>query len=312
MPDDTYVSAPRASQHDAATVYAAFDNHKNGDFKPYLLQEHRRGQDAGPRSPATCRRAARSTSLAEDHVDPNLLFAGTEFGLFFTHGRRRELDASSRAACRRSPVRDLAIQKRENDLVVGTFGRGFYVLDDYSPLRAASAGDARPGRRALPGAQRRALYMPDDPARRRGKAFLGDAFYTAPNPPFGAVFTYYLKDELKTKKKARQEAEKEAAKEGRRRRPTRRADELRAEAERGGARVLFTVTDADGNVVRRLTGPATAGFHRVAWDLRFPPSNPTRHAEARSDDPVAAAADRPAGRARHVHASRSRSAWTAS
>src|SRR3989449_7669959 len=108
----------------------------------------------------------------------------------------------------------------------------------------------------------------------RSKSFQGESFFTAENPPFGATFTYYLKEELKTKKVKRQEAEKDAQKKNAAINLPSRA-ELRAEEEEEAPAIIFTVTDSSGRVVRRLTGPITAGMQRVAWDLRYaPPSLP--------------------------------------
>ena len=146
------------------------------------------------------------------------------------------------------------------------------MLDDLSPLRLTNP--KRPRARGLQlSGQKAQAYVPSLPLGLREKGFQGESFYTAPNPPFGAVFTYYLKDEIRTKKKARWEAEKEAAKKGAPLAyPSR--DELRAEAREEEPAVVLTIKDADGQVVRRLSGPTKSGFHRVAWDLRFPASNP--------------------------------------
>ncbi|HSB60733.1 MAG TPA: glycosyl hydrolase, partial [Vicinamibacteria bacterium] len=132
---------------------------------------------------------------------------------------------------------------------------------------------------------KRALgYVPSTPLGLPGKAFQGESFFTAPNPPFGAVFTYYLKDDLKTRKQKRQDAEREAEKRGEAiRYPT--PDELRAEAREEEPAVVLTVADPEGNVVRRLTGPTKAGLHRVAWDLRLPPSTPTSLKPLPEDNP---------------------------
>ena len=149
----------------------------------------------------------------------------------------------------------------------------------------------------LPGQEGARLHPGRARSASSGKAFQGETFFTAPNPPFGAVFTYYLKDELKTKRKARQDAEKEADKKGTPiAYPTR--EELRAEEREEEPAIVLTVTDEDGNVVRRLTGPAKAGFQRVAWDLRFPAANPTRLDAPSRRQPVLRAARGPARRAR--------------
>jgi hypothetical protein len=180
-------------------------------------------------------------------------------------------------------VRDLTIQKRENDLVVGTFGRGIYILDNYSPLRVLKLEMLRQEAQLFP-VKDALLYIQSQPLGGRGKSFQGESFFTAENPPFGATFTYYLKDELKTKKARRQETEKDAAKKkmevtlpG--------ASELRAEEEEEPPAVIFTITDATGRVVRRLTGPVTAGMQRVAWDLRYPPPSVPPPPNPETEDP---------------------------
>ncbi len=129
-----YVQRVHSSKIDEDVAYALFDNSKNGDFKPYIYKSTNKGAswtsisgDLPANGPAL--------SFAEDHVDPDLLFVGTEFGLFFTvDGGRKWVRLRNNLPT--IPVRDLAIQERENDLVLATFGRGFYVLDDYSPLEA--------------------------------------------------------------------------------------------------------------------------------------------------------------------------------
>jgi hypothetical protein len=166
--------------------------------------------------------------------------------------------------------RDLAIQRRENDLVAGSFGRGIFVLDDYSPLRTLSESElAKP---ALLFAPRAAWwYVPKRPFgdSTPGPSDQGAAYFVAPNPPFGAVFTYYLADDLTTRAKKRQEADKpliEAGKDT----PFPPWEELERERREAEPAVELVVRDADGKVVRRLSGATAKGFHRVAWDLRLP------------------------------------------
>ncbi len=281
VPDLSYVSRLEASRHDADVVFAAFDNHKMGDFKPYVFRSDDRGRTWKSVAGDLPERGS-VLALAQDHVIADLLFAGTEFGVFFTVDGGKKW-TQLKGGMPVIAVRDLAIQRRENDLVVATFGRGFYILDDYSPLRGVS--DALLAKEAVLFPTKPAwMYVPAVPLGLKDKSFQGDGFYTAPNPPFGAIFTYYLKDEIKTRKKARQEAEKEAAKEG--------GDvfyptweSLRAEDREEDPAILLTVTDEEGNVVRRLTGPVESGFHRVAWDLRYPAATPTKVEEKPHDDP---------------------------
>ncbi len=270
VPDMTYVSRLTASSHDKNTVYAAFDNHKMGDFAPYVLRSDDRG--------ATWRSIAGDLpgrgsvyALVEDPVDGNLLFAGTEFGLFFTKdggGRWIQLKGGLPTIA----VRDLAIQKRENDLVLATFGRGFYVLDDYTAIRAWNDADLSKEAVIFPVKPAR-VAMPMAPLGLPGKAFQGDSFYAAANPPFGAVVTYYLKDELKTKRKLRHEREKEAEKKNGEA-PNASLADLRAEADEEDPSLIVTISDSDGKTVRRLKASGEAGVHRIAWDLRYPPSVP--------------------------------------
>jgi len=270
VPEMTYVADLAPSPHEADVVYAAFDNHKRGDFKPYVLKSADRGKTwvsvAGDLP-------ARGTvyTVAEDPGRPGLLFCGTEFGLFFSHdGGKRWVQL--KGGMPTVNVRDLAFQEREKSLVVATFGRGFRVLDDLTPLRLATP-DTLAKEAVLFPVRDAWAYVPRVPLGLKGKAFLGESLYTAENPPFGAVFTTYLSEELKGRKKARQDAEKEKAKEGEDVfYPS--CDELRAEDREEPPVLLFTVTDEAGNVVRRLTAPAKAGFARVAWDLRGPAADP--------------------------------------
>ncbi len=283
VPERTYVSHLDASLRDENIVYAGFDNHKMGDFAPYVFRSTDRGASWSSISgnlPAN----GPVYALAEDHESPNLLFAGTEFGVFVTvdgGGRWTKLEGGLPTIS----VRDLTIQRRESDLVLGTFGRGFYILDDYSPLRRVSA-EALEEEAILFQPKRSWMFMEARPLGLRGKSFQGHSYYTAENPPVGAVLTYYLKEELKTRKKKRREEEKRIEGEGGTiRYPPR--DALRAEEREDDPVVYLTVRDAEGTVVRRLSGPTAKGFHRVTWDFRLPDSLPTRLEEPESDNPFA-------------------------
>jgi len=278
VPDSTYVSRLAASNHDARTVYAAFENHKNADFKPYLLKS----ADAGQTWSSVVGNLPENgpvLAFAEDPVNPNLLFAGTEFGLYFTiDGGKKWVQLKGDFPT--IAVRDLVIQARESDLVVGTFGRSIYILDDIRPLRDLKTDDLN-SPAALLAAHNAALYHESKPYGDKGKAHLGEAFYTGANPPFGATITYYLKEKLKTKKDLRHDAEKEAAKKGKTvAYPT--PDELRAEAEEQAPAVLLTISDENGKPLRILTGPTGAGMQRVTWDLRY--SAPALASEDKSDE----------------------------
>ena len=281
VPEMTYVSDLFASTHDANVVYAAFNNHKTGDFKPYLLRSADKGRTWTPVAGDLPARGSVWTFM-EDPADRELWFAGTEFGLFFTRDGGRKW-VQLKGGMPIIAVRDLAVQKREGDLVVATFGRGFYVLDDLTPLRVAKPADLEQASMTFP-VKKVAGYMPSSQVGGRGKGSLGESLFTAPNPPFGAVFTYYLKDAPKTKKQQRAAAEKDAEKKGEAPRyPTR--DELVAEAGEEAPSVVMTVTDSTGAVVRRVSGPARAGIQRVAWNLRYPSATPVSARPAQAGNP---------------------------
>jgi len=284
VPERCYVSNLTASRHAAGRVYAAFDNHKQGDYRPYLLRSDDEGRTwtsvAGDLP-------ARGTvyAFAEDPAEPSLLFAGTEFGLYFTRDGGKHW-VRLKGGVPTVAVRDLAIQARETDLVAATFGRGFYILDDYSPLRAATP-ELLDREAALFPVKKAVAYIPSAPMGLEGKADQGDALYTAENPPFGATFTYYLKEEIRSLRDQRREAEKKLD-EAKKEIPYPTWDALRAEDREEAPVVLLTVKDAEGAVVRRLEGPVTQGFHRVAWDLRFPPSEPVSLEKPADFDPWSA------------------------
>ncbi|HEY9281903.1 MAG TPA: hypothetical protein VIP46_00465 [Pyrinomonadaceae bacterium] len=266
VPDQTYVSRILASVHDANTVYATFENHLNADFKPYALKS----ADAG-RTWTSIKGDLPANggvwAIAEDHVNPNLLFVGTEYGLYFSidgGGKWVQLRGNFPVIA----VRDIVPQRRENDLVVGTFGRGIYILDNYTPLRALKPETLRQEAALWP-VKDAMMYIVSQPLGGRGKGFQGEAFYTADNPPFGATLTYYLKDGLKTQRAIRQESER-AAERSRTQLPYPTGDQLRAEEEEEAPAVILTISDSSGRVVRRLQGPTAQGIHRVNWDLRYP------------------------------------------
>ena len=267
--DMSYVTRIIASNHDANTAYVSFDNHQSNDFKPYLLKT----TDAGRTWTSISSNLPKNgpvLAIAEDHVNPSLLFTGTEFGLWFSiDGGQKWIQL--KGGLPTIAVADLNIQKRENDLIVGTFGRGIYILDNYTPLRLVKPEMLRQEATVFP-VKDALMYIQSQPLGGRGKSFQGERYYTADNPPFGATVTWYLKDAIKTRKEKRQEAERDAARRGAPVGWPTRA-ELRAEEEEEPPAIIVTVTDASDNVVRRLTGPVGAGIQRLSWDLRYPAAN---------------------------------------
>jgi len=288
VPAQTYVSYLFPSWFDQNVVFAAFDDHQRGDFAPFLLRSDDRGATWTSIAGDLPKRGT-VYAIAQDFEKPDLLFAGTEFGLFFTLDGGKKW-TQLKGGLPPIAVRDLAIQRRANDLVLATFGRGFYVLDDYSALRRVSKESLEKGAGLFP-VKSAEFYVPAEPLGLKEKSFQGEAFYEAQNPQFGAAVTYYLKDEIKSRRAARQEEEKRTVEHGHEvSYPS--WEDLKSEAREEDPTVVLTMSDESGNVVRRIAGPVKAGFHRVAWDLRYPAPNPTDPKPPKDDDPFA---DKPEG-----------------
>jgi len=270
VPERTYVNDVVASRHSADVVYSVFNNHKRGDFTPYARRSADRGRSWQAIASDLPERGS-VYALVEDPAKPELLFAGTEFGVFFS------IDTGAswtrlKGGVPTIAVRDLAIQEREGDLVLGTFGRGFYVLDDYTALRHVTRERLEQEAALFP-VRRAYMFATAYPLGFPGKSFQGASFYAAPNPPYGAVFTYHLKEDLRSLGDARRESEAETAKSGGDT-PYPSWERLREEDAEADPEIVLTVRDEDGGVVRHLAGPTQAGFQRVAWDLRYPPPEP--------------------------------------
>ncbi len=270
VPQNSYVHQVIASQKDINTAYVCFNHHRYGDFKPYLLKTTDGGKSWKSIS-ATLPERGSVYTIAEDHLDFNLLFCGTEFGLFFSPDAGENW-IQLKNGLPTIAVRDLDIQRRENDLVLATFGRGFYILDDYSPLRNLSQATFEKEAQLF-SVKDAWMFIPSKPLGLRDKGHLGSSYYAAPNPPVGAVFTYWLKDDIKTLKTKRQEAEKTRAdKKETVYYPS--AEQLRLEDEQQEPYLLFTVTDESGDVVRHIKTSATKGLKRLVWDFRYNTASP--------------------------------------
>ncbi len=272
MPDSIFVNEVKASKHDRDTVFAAVDDHKTGNYKPYLLRSADKGRSWTNLGSGLPQRMI-VWSVAEDHLKKDLLFAGTEYGIYAS------LDGGKAWAKLGGGVptisfRDIDVHERESDLVGASFGRGFFILDDYSPLREMN--DKTLAQEAVLFPVKKAIqYVPLRPLDTSGKGSLGETFYLAPNPPFGAVFTYYLKEALQTGAEERRGEEAKLVKDAKPV-PFPGWDKLREEEREDKPAIILIVRDEDGQVVRRVTGPTGKGIHRVAWDLRYPAVEPTQ------------------------------------
>jgi photosystem II stability/assembly factor-like uncharacterized protein len=266
VPEMTYVNDLEASQLDPNTVFAVLNNHKRGDFKPYVLKSTNRGRSWTSITGDLPERGSAYT-IAQDHVAENLLFAGTEFGIFVTlDGGQKWMQMKSGLPI--IAIRDLVVQRRENDLVAASFGRGFYVLDDYTPLREVSAPMLQQDAKIFP-IQTAWMYIEASPLGGGEKASQGADFFTADNPPFGATFTYYLRESLKTRERDRQDRERRLARDNQDT-PYPTWDALKAEDREEDPAVMLVVRDELGNVVRRIDGSTSSGMHRATWDFRYP------------------------------------------
>ena len=259
-----------ASAHNKAVAYATCQAFTYGDYKPYLLKTTDGGKTWFSIN-ANLPVKGSTYSIAEDHVDANLLFAGTQFGLYFTADGGKEWIKFMNGLPTET-IMDMEIQKRENDLVVSTFGRGVYILDDYTPLRNLTKENIQQPAIIFP-VKDAVMYVEANPFGFRGKGFQGAGFFAASNPEVGATFTYFIKDEVKTLKQKRRDAEKEKQKKGEDiDYPP--YDVLKKEAEQPAPYLLFTITDENNNVVRKIKTDITKGVNRLTWDMRYVPFIP--------------------------------------
>ncbi len=266
VPATAFVNDIKADLYDENTVYVVLDNHKYGDFKPYVFKSTNKGKSwksiTGNLPDKTL-----VWRIVQDHVKPELLFTGTEFGIYTSlDGGNRWVKLTSGIPT--IPFRDLAIQKRENDLVGASFGRSFFILDDYSALRDVDEETFKK-EATLFNLRDALLYIPRASQTFWGKGSQGASYYIAPNPPFGAVITYYLSENYTTKKSDRKKSEAKLKK-GKKDIPFPGWEELDAELKEEKPVVILTIKDGSGNVVRRIKAKTGKGFHRIAWDLRYP------------------------------------------
>ena len=272
VPEYTYVYDLLASKHDVNTVYAAFNNHKSGDFKPYVFKSNDMGRTWKSISSDLPEKGA-VYALEQDHVNANILFAGTEYGVFVTLDGGKNWKAL-KAGIPTANIRDMMIQERENDLVVATFGRGFYILDNYAPLRELSEElVSKEGHLfAVKDALMFNTWKPLGGLGSDEKGFQGEDYFSAPNPEKGAIFNYWVKNEVSTLKSERAKREAKAFKEGGNiSYPT--MEEFEAENNEFPSYLIFTITDAEGNFIRELRTSVKKGLNKMIWDMQYPAMN---------------------------------------
>ena len=250
-----FVNDVRADLFDANTVYAAVDNHKYGNYQPYILKSSDKGRSWKlingdlPKKLLVWR-------LVQDHVDKNLLFAATEYGIYFTYnGGANWLQLKGGVPT--ISFRDITIQRRENDLVGASFGRGFFILDDLSPLRNFNPTVVSTEATLFP---TKDVYWYKQYTKVGSQ---GDAQYKAPNAPFGARFTYFLSEKVKSLKDIRKEREKTNTN-------FPGWEALERETNQEAPVVLLVIKDANGNMVNTVKGSNKKGFNRANWELNYP------------------------------------------
>ncbi|MFL2639134.1 MAG: glycosyl hydrolase [Flavobacteriaceae bacterium] len=261
LPKTSFVNDIKADLHDLNTVYLALDNHKFGDYSPYLYKSQNGGKTWKPIINGLPKETL-VWRIVQDHIDPNLLFLATEYGLYFSNNQGEKWIKFSNGLPTIS-IRDLAIQKRENDLILATFGRSFYVLDDYSPLRNI---DSEKSKEFILFDTREALQY--NPVR-SGSSSQGTSFFTSKNPPYGATFTYNLPNSYETLKSKRKKKEAKLNKDN--------LDipfpgwvNLDKEVNEKSSKIILEILDQNGLIVDRVNGTTKKGINRVSWPMTRP------------------------------------------
>ncbi len=260
VPEMTFVNYILPSQHEENTVYACFDGRKNSsDFTPYLIKSTDKGKTWT--SVASNLPSGTVYCIQEDHINPNILFIGTEWGVWTTIDGGKKW-AQLKKGIPPIQVKDITIQKRENDLVVATFGRGYYVLDNYSVLRELSADITKKDAHMFEIADA-LFYYPSSNLN-----YQGDVHFRTANPSPTVKFDYFIRDGFKSLKQKRIKAQKASEKSGSKY-PYPTEDDLRAEKEEVKPLLIFTIYDMDGNIMRKLNSPLRKGYSSKSWNLSY-------------------------------------------
>ncbi|MFM8394481.1 MAG: VPS10 domain-containing protein, partial [Acidobacteriota bacterium] len=226
LPPNSSVSHIEPSQTSADTAYVSFDRHMVDDYKPYVFKTVDGGKSF-VNITGNLPLNAYVHFLKEDPRQPGLLYAGTELGLFATYDQGRTWIELGLKNLPRVAIHDIVVHPRENDLILATHGRSFWIFDDATVIQQTTGELLK---------KRSHLFEPR-PAMRFTTRFtrygIGDKPFAGPNPPAGALLTYYLKEKPEQK-----------------------------------TRVMVQILDEAGKVVREISSiPREAGFNRTTWDL---------------------------------------------
>ncbi|MGY8986341.1 MAG: glycosyl hydrolase [Sphingomonadales bacterium] len=267
VPNTAFINDVDAGLHNKTTVYAIADAHKTGDYNPYIFRSTNNGGSW---------RSIKGDlpvglilwAIQEDHINSNLLFLGAEDGLYVSINGGTNWNKFGGAPT--IPFRDVKLQRRDNDIVGATFGRGFYILDDYAPLREIADKGLQNGLLPVRDAW---WYIENEPMQARGQATLGSEAYRAENPALGASIRYYISDIPLTQEETRHEKESALRKE-RKDTPFPGYDTLENEAHEGSPSLMVRINNNSGSTVRWLKTSNKNGLGHVTWDLRWPSADP--------------------------------------
>ena len=264
VPERSFINDIEASQHDANTVFAVADAHKFGNYSPLIFMSTDRGKSWNSIN-GDLPDGNIIWVVKQDHIDENLLFAGTEWGLYFSYNKGQNWIRIPGSPT--IPFRDVELHTRDHDVVGATFGRGFYILDDYSSLRdLASVVDNQVN--VLFPVRDSWWYVPNEPMQAKGMPTLGSTSFVADNPEEGALLTYFIADFPKSTADIRKDAEKKlrTANENT---PFPGYELLRLEQLESSPQALILIKNPDGIPVRWLQGKSHKGINRINWDLRW-------------------------------------------
>lgn len=255
VPKNTWIPHVIPSQHNSAVAYVIFDDHRRANWTPYVYRTTNFGNSW--ENLATSDVSGYCLSLAEDPVDPDLLFLGTEFGLYVSCDRGANWMRFNHGVPHCS-VMDLALHPRDGDLVIATHGRALFILDDVRPLRGLRAEHLEEKLRIYEMAPAQQHWIGQTGSSR----FPGHGEFRGKNRPYGAIITYSLNDpslphpddDTERARKAKLAQSEDGADE-----------EEKPKDEK--PHVMIEIADPDGAIIRTFRGPAQQGMNRAVWNL---------------------------------------------
>ncbi|MGQ9496337.1 MAG: WD40/YVTN/BNR-like repeat-containing protein [Thermoanaerobaculaceae bacterium] len=255
VPPNTWIPHIEASKHTPGRAYVVFDDHRRSNWNAYLFVTEDFGETW--KSLNTQELWGYCLVIEEDPVDPNLLFVGTEFGLYVSQNRGNSFWRFTNGLPTAS-VMDLVVHPREADLVIATHGRSLFIVDDISPLRFWSPDLLRKPLHLYPGKSAQ-QYRRAQPA---GPRFAGDTEFRGENRAYGAFITFFLNDpSLPQASKADLKALGGGLRQG----------GVREGGDKEKPKVKLVVRDAKGSEMRSFEVPVYRGLNRAVWDLTADP-----------------------------------------